>query len=105
MLKKAGATLPPKADFQVDVETLKTYAGVYKNPEGVEFTVAVKDGKLTAAPAGQNPIILGAIDKATFKPAEFEGVTLTFNVEGRKATGFMLKQGANNVVYKRVEEK
>ena len=104
MLKKAGAAPPPKADFQVDTETLKTYAGVYKNQEGLEFTLTLKDGKLTGAPTGQNPVTLGAIDKITFKPTELEGVTITLNVEGGKIIGFTLKQGANTRVLKKVKE-
>ena len=105
LLTKAGALPPPKADFQVDAETLKSYAGSYKNQQGREFIVALKDGKLTAAPAEQSPIMLGAIDKTTFKPLEFEGVTLTFSVEGAKVTGLTIKQGTNNMVYKKVEAK
>lgn len=103
MLKKAGAVPPPKADFQVDAETLKSYEGTYKNERGTEFVVAVKDGKLTAGPAGQT-LTLGAFDKVTFRPLEFEGVTITFNVEGGKVTGFTLKQGTENVIFKKVEK-
>jgi hypothetical protein len=105
MLKKAGATPPPEANFQVDPETLKSYAGVYKNQEGVEITFSVKDGKLTAAPAGQNPIMLGALDNITFKPAALEGVTAIFNIEGGKVIGFTLKQqGTNDQVFKKSEQ-
>ncbi|MCP9495282.1 MAG: ankyrin repeat domain-containing protein [Pyrinomonadaceae bacterium MAG19_C2-C3] len=103
LLKKAGAVPPPKADFQVDAETLNSYAGVYKNPEGMEFTFTVKEGKLFAAPSGQTPLELGAIDKITFKPLAFEGVTATFTIEGGKVTGFTLKQGGtNNQLFKRM---
>ena len=105
MLKKAGALPPPKADLQVDAETLKSYTGTYKSQEGREFIVALKDGKLTAAPAEQSPIVLGAIDKTTFKPLEFEGVILTFSLEGAKVTGLTIKQGTNNMIFKKVEAK
>lgn len=102
MLKKVGAAPPPEANFQVDLETLKSYAGVYKNQEGIEITFSVKDGKLTATPPGQPPLVLGALDKTTFKPAALEGVTAIFNIEGGKVIGFTLKQqGTNDQVFKK----
>lgn len=101
LLKKAGALPPPKADFQVDAETLKTYVGTYKPANGAEFTIALKDGKLVAGPTGQL-LTLGAFDKTNFRPLEFEGVKLSFNVENGVVTGFTLKQGGNTQVYKKV---
>ncbi|HYG09579.1 MAG TPA: ankyrin repeat domain-containing protein, partial [Pyrinomonadaceae bacterium] len=80
VLTKAGAMPPPAADFQVDAETLKTYAGTYKSPAGNDFAVALKDGKLVAGPPSQ-PLTLGAFDKTRFRPLELDGVTITFNVE------------------------
>ena len=102
VLTKAGAVPPPKADFQVDAETLKTYVGTYKPPSGNDFTVALKDGKLVAGPAGQQ-ITLGAFDKTNFRPMEFEGVRITFNVENGIVTGFTLKQGSTTQVFKKVQ--
>jgi hypothetical protein len=102
LLTKAGAVPPPAADFQVDAETLKTYAGTYKPATGGDFTVALKDGKLVAGPASQ-PLTLGAFDKTRFRPLEFEGVTITFNVENNVVTGFTLKQGTNTQVFKKVQ--
>ncbi len=101
-LKKAGAVPPPKADFQVDAETLKSYEGAYKNERDTIFTVAVRDGKLTAGPAGQS-FVLGAFDRVTFRPLEFEGVSLKFNAENGKVVGFTLKQGGSETIFKRVE--
>lgn len=102
LLKKAGAVPPPKADFVVDAETLKSYEGTYKSPRGSDVAVAVKEGKLTVVFGGQ-PYTLGAFDKVKFRPLEFEGATLTFNVEGGKAVSFTFKQGGNESVFKRVE--
>lgn len=102
LLTKAGAVPPPAADFQVDAETLKTYAGTYKSPTGNDFNVVLKDGKLVAGPANQ-PFTLGAFDKTRFRPLEFDGVTITFNVENNVVTGFTLKQGTNTQVFKKVQ--
>ncbi len=100
LLKKAGATPPP----EIDAETLQSYVGKYKNEQGTEFAVTFKDGKLFAAPGTQPAIVLSAIDKITFRPAAFDGIVITINVEGGKATGFKLKQGSNTTLFKKIEE-
>ncbi len=99
MLKKAGA-VPP---FEVDAATLASYAGKYKQETGAEITMDSREGKLYATPAGQRPIILIAVDKTTFKPAAFDGLIVTFSLEANKVTGFTLKQGTNNTVFKKQE--
>lgn len=99
LLKKAGAVPPP----EIPVEVLQSYAGKYKSEQGLEITVAVKDGKFYATAANQQPLVLSAVDKVTFKPVDFDGLTIIFNVESGKATGMSLKQGANTTVLKRVE--
>lgn len=103
MLKKAGAVPPPPADFKVDAETLQSYAGTYKGQ--VEITLVVKDGKLVGSVQGQNPFTLGARNKTTFTPLEFDGATLTFKVEGGKVTGFTWQQGDFNSTFQKAEQK
>ncbi|MGI9065761.1 MAG: ankyrin repeat domain-containing protein [Pyrinomonadaceae bacterium] len=100
MLKKAGAVPPP----EIDAATLQSYVGKYKAEPGPEISITLKDGKLFAGPVGQPPIALMAVDKTNFKPAAFDGL-ITFAIEGGKAVGFALKQGANTMQLKRVEEK
>jgi ankyrin repeat protein len=102
LLRKAGAVPPPAADFQVDAETLKSYEGSYKSERGSEINVTVKSGKLMLGAGGQS-FTLGAFDKVNFRPLEFEGASLTFNVEGGKAVSFNFKQGSNETIFKRVE--
>lgn len=99
MLKKAGA-VPP---LEVDAATLQSYVGKYKADPGPEFNVTVKENKLFVAAQGQN-IPMMAIDKTTFRPVEFEGITIIFNVEGENVTGLAFKQGANTTQLKRVVE-
>lgn len=103
LLKKAGAVPPPKADFQIDAATLATYAGTYRPAQGADFKFVLKDGKLTGGPVGQDPLTLGAIDKTTFRPGDIVAVTITFNVEGGRVTGFTLKQGETSRVFQKVE--
>ena len=101
LLKQAGAQPPPKADFVVAPDTLKSYEGTYKPERGGDLIIAVnKEGKLTATTQGVT-YALGAFDNVRFRPLEFEGVTLSFNVEDGKVTGLTMKQGQNTQLYKR----
>lgn len=100
LLKKAGATPP----IEVDAAILQSYVGKYQGDPGPVLGISLKDGKLFAAPAGQQPSALIAVDQVTFKPIAFDGITITFNVESGKVTGFELKQGATTTLLKRVEE-
>lgn len=105
LLKKAGAVPPPKADFQVDPETLKSYTGTYRNKEEVEILITLKDGKLRGGFSAGDSYTLGAFDKVTFRLVEFEGLILTFNLEDGKVTGLTLKQGDDLDAFQKVEEK
>jgi len=100
LLRKAGAVPPP----EIDNETLQSYVGKYKSEKGLEISVISKDGKLLTSAAVQQPFALMAVDKVTFRPTAFDGMTLIFNVESGKTTGAILKQGANTTQLKRVEE-
>ena len=100
MLKKAGAVPPP----EIDPATLQSYVGKYKADPGPEIAITFKDGKLFAAPPGQPPILLMAVDKISFKPAAFDGLVFTFTVEGGKTTGIAFKQGPNTTQLKRIAD-
>ena len=89
MLKTAGAKPP----LRVDPATLQTYAGKYKGDTGPEVTITVKDGKLFVGGFTRDAQPLLALDNSTFRPINFGGITLTFNVEGGKATSMTFKQG------------
>jgi ankyrin repeat protein len=101
LLKQAGAKPPREANFQVDAATLKSYEGTYKPEQGSELKVVVNgDGKLAIITPG-GTTVLGAFDKTSFRPTAFAGLTITFNVDGDKVTGFTLKQGQSLQVYKK----
>lgn len=99
MLKKAGAKPP----LELSPETLQSYVGKYKGDPGPEISIMLKDGKLFAGPPNQPPLVLMATDQTAFRAVAFAGLTITFNVEGGKVTGFALKQGPNTTQLKRVE--
>lgn len=99
LLKKAGALPPP----EVDAATLQSYVGKYKSDAGREITITLKDDKLAVTFTAQ-PLALMAVDKTTFKPAAFDGLTITFKPETNKVTSLEIKQGPTTTVLKRVEE-
>src|SRR6185503_9725638 len=98
MLKKAGATPP----LEIDAATLQSYAGKYKGETGPEATISVKDGKLSVAGFGPQVIPLMPLDKTTFRPLAFSGITFVFNVEGGKVASMTFKQGTTTNVMKRI---
>ncbi|HEY0431459.1 MAG TPA: ankyrin repeat domain-containing protein [Pyrinomonadaceae bacterium] len=99
MLKKAGAVPPP----EVDAATLQSYVGKYKGDPGPEITVTITEGKFFAVVTGQRPFALIAVDNTTFRPAAFDGITITFTVEAGKVTGASLKQRDTTTQLKRVD--
>ncbi|HKO42463.1 MAG TPA: ankyrin repeat domain-containing protein [Pyrinomonadaceae bacterium] len=101
MLRKAGATPP----MELDAATLQQYVGRYKPDDRPnEIALSVKDGQLIATPMGQNGIRMMPTDKVSFRPVEFDGLTIVLTVEDNKATSFTLKQGQNTTVFKKIVE-
>jgi len=100
MLRKAGAVPPPA----VKAETLASYVGKYRSEQGSDIAITLNNGRLSATPAGQSPFGLSAVDDTTFRPTDFDGLTLTFSVEGGRTTAFALKRGGTTTQFKRVEQ-
>ena len=100
MLRKAGAAPP----IQIDAETLQSYVGKYKNEQGIEISITLKDNTLFGSQNGSPPFAFRAIDKITFKPVGFDGLALTFTIEGTNVNGLSVKQGQSTTLFKRVEE-
>lgn len=98
MLKKAGAVPPPV----IEPAVLQSYVGKYKGEPGPEIVLTMKEGKLFAS-LGRDGAALMALDKTTFRPLGFGGITLIFNVEADKVVGMTFKQGQNTSQLKRIE--
>jgi Ankyrin repeats (3 copies)/Domain of unknown function (DUF3471) len=96
-LEAAGAKPPPPANFKVDEETLKSYAGDYEGADGFVLTVSLKDGKLAAA-EGDELVDLGALDRTTFRIEQFPTVKLIFHTEDGKVTGLTMDEGDGNPI-------
>lgn len=77
LLTGAGAQPPP----HVDLQTLESYAGSYKGEHGIAADISVKDGKLFATPAGEQPMSIWPLDQVTFRPVRMANAKLVFNVE------------------------
>jgi uncharacterized glyoxalase superfamily protein PhnB len=97
LLERAGAVPPPA----VDAETLRSYAGEYESEQGLKASVAVRNGVLSVALAGQPPLSLVAVETTTFKPLALNG-TITFNVDGTGTTGLSFTQGSTTIRLRRV---
>ena len=86
LLTDAGAQAPP----HVNLQTLESYAGFYKGEHGISAEITVKDGRLFAAPAGEQPMSLWPLDQVTFRPVAMAGAKLVFNVENEQVKGLAL---------------
>jgi len=89
LVEKKLASMPedaPIAAVAVDRATLQSYVGTYRNEEaGAAITVAMSGEQLTLTPPnGTTPMALIAVAPARFRPAEREGLTISF--EGRGGT-------------------
>ncbi len=100
MLIEAGAVLPP----EFDESTLRQHAGKYRSESGMEVDITFSDRSLFAAPRGQPPGALVALNETTFKPVLFEGITLTFSSFEDQITGFVYKHGGHSTELKRASE-
>lgn len=86
LLIDAGAQPPP----HVDLQTLESYAGVYHSEHGISAEITVKDGRLFATPAGEQPMSLWPLDHVTFRPVAMAEAKLVFNVENDQVKGLSL---------------
>jgi hypothetical protein len=46
-----------------------------------------------------------AVSQTTFNPIEFDGLTITFNLEGGKVASLSVIRGGNSTKFNRVEQK
>jgi hypothetical protein len=105
LLKRAGAVLPVKPNYQIDPEVLKSYAGTYAS-DNFELKFTVVDGKLTGGPMGQKADAWDPLDNTRFQHPEDLDVKLAFTTDNGKVvsvtvTGF----GDKPMVFKRTEAK
>lgn len=78
LLKAAGAQ-PPPPPAQIAPEVLAGHVGTYRSQEGFAGTIALKDGKLTAAFEGGGTLTLAPVDATTFRAEEFPAVKFAFD--------------------------
>lgn len=100
LLRQAGATPPPALVESV----LQAHTGKYKSDAGMQVEMKLSDGTLYANPSGQQRLRLIPIDEVTFRPIEFEGVTVRFNVADGETTGFVLQDGTSATQLQRLND-
>ena len=88
-LRAAGANDPVK----ISDEILRSYVGHYRSQQGMSADISLNGHTLIATPAGQPSSNLVAIDQTTFRPAAFDGISITFKVENGETSGFTFRQG------------
>lgn len=106
LLRKSGAKPLAKTDVRIDPETLATYSGRYLSPNGMEFSFAVKDSKLTGGNIFEDPVPWDAVEKTKFRQAAAgpfgpPPATITFQVEEGKVAAFTLQRGGPDLVFRK----
>lgn len=100
MLKAAGATPPePVKTVELEAAILQGYVGTYTGGRGgteFEMTFTVKGSTLSGVFSGQPALTYAPSDRTHFHSVEFEGINLEFT-----ADGFKLKQGGQEIEFKR----
>jgi outer membrane protein assembly factor BamB len=107
LLEKKLAAMPADAApaVSVDPAVLRTYVGTYRNESaGQSITVALAGDGLTVVPpgAGAPPLTLVATSPTTFRIAEVEGLTATFEGRGGTVERVIVTQGGTPQVWTRV---
>jgi outer membrane protein assembly factor BamB len=110
LLKKAGAQIASKSgkttpgSLKLTAEQLKPYAGEFES-DGFAVSTVVKEGKLSIEYGGRSIVMLVPTAANTFKNAEDDNTTVTFQRQGDRVTGMVFKTGSNTQTYKRTEPK
>jgi uncharacterized glyoxalase superfamily protein PhnB len=97
LLRQAGAMPPP----QIDAATLASHVGKYRNDKGMLIEIKFRVGRLIAEPP-QPPQELIAIDATTFRPIDFDGITISFRVESGRTTCLVFQFGSEQTELKKV---
>lgn len=97
-------SLPPPETPAVTVDraTLESYAGPYRNEQGMVITVALAGEQLTATAPGSPPLTLVPTSTTAFRAAEFEQITFSFAGRGGMVERMLLNQGGGPVPFERV---
>jgi outer membrane protein assembly factor BamB len=104
MISAKLKSLPPPETPAVTVDraTLESYAGPYRNEQGMVITIELSGSQLTAAAAGGPPLTLIPTSTTAFRAAEFEQITFTFAGRGGMVERMLLNQGGGPMPFERV---
>src|SRR5262249_20134976 len=102
-LRKAGAK-PLKPAFQLDAETLKSYAGAYEG-QGGEINLVPDKTRLLMKFGERRLYTLTPTDKTHFKPIGETLIAVSIDRKGDTVTGFTFKTAAATSKFTRSEPK
>jgi len=88
----------------IDLATLASYAGVYRNETGNELRFEIREGKLVCSNCSPQGMVLGAEDPVTFREQARPRPRLVFSLAEGRPSGFVLDFGGRQVSYRRASE-
>ena len=102
LLRKAGAKDLSETAVQLAPEILARYEGTYRSDRAGEMKVSLKEGKLRGNLGGQEFELI-ASDEFSFSASVNAMAKFKFSVVQGKTTNMTLQQGAQNLIFERVE--
>ena len=92
-------------DGYTDLAVLATYIGDYQDKENfLDLNVSLKDETLSGKFEGGAVFALAAIDATTFTRESGNPLRFTFQKEGDKVTGILLKTSAAEMTFKKIDK-
>jgi hypothetical protein len=84
---------PATPEYKLDPAVARRYAGSYRSEAaGVTVTVVAREGQLVAESPGRPSMTLVATREATFRAAEFDGLTVSFGGRGGMVESMIITQ-------------
>lgn len=105
LLRDAGAVPHPvESEFKVEAESLKKFAGKFKNQEGNELVLTPQENGIHVQAQGDQ-FTLAATAENAFRIREAQGFNVEFQVQDGKSNQFTVKRpDGSTSVYTRMEE-
>jgi outer membrane protein assembly factor BamB len=100
-LTEAGAKPFTRADLYTAGTDLSTFIGEFESPNGIKFTITLKDDILKANCTYTGPLILKAMPDQRFKAAGVDRIQLRFEKKDGKPTRLILGRGTIETPFER----
>lgn len=105
LLEGAEVTQVERAEVEVDLETLESYTGRFKNDDiGLTLEVRLEEGTLIAQATGQPPLTMRALSEEKFQAVEFPQINVSFAGRGGMIERAVVEQAGQTFVFPRITE-